>query len=88
MIFLPLVQYFVGIDWIKEGELAIQVNPKMNNGFEIDYVRMLNEALHEPDNFCHLEDLITIYFDKPYIRVNQQQDLLSIFLIAEIPEYS
>ena len=75
--------YFVGIDWIKEGELAIQVNPKMNNGFEIDYVRMLNEALHEPDNFCHLEDLITIYFDKPYIRVNQQQDLLSIFLIAE-----
>ena len=57
--------YFVGIDWIKEGELAIQVNPKMNNGFEIDYVRMLNEALCEPENYEHLKDLITIHFDKP-----------------------
>lgn len=75
--------YFVGIDWIKEGELAIQVNPKMNNGFEIDYVRMLNEALCEPENYEHLKDLITIHFDKPSIDISQQQDLLSIFLITE-----
>lgn len=75
--------YFIGIDWIKESELAVQVNPKMNNGFEIDYVRMLNEALCEPDNYNHLKDLITIHFDKPFIRVKQQQDLLSIFLITE-----
>lgn len=75
--------YFVGTDWIKEGELAVQVSPKMNNDFEIDYVRMLNEALCEPDNFSHLKDLITIHFDKPYIQISQQQDLLSIFLIVE-----
>lgn len=75
--------YFVGIDWVKEGDLAVQVSPKMNDGFEIDYVRMLNEALCEPDNYDHLKDLITIHFDKPSIRVNQQQDLLSIFLITE-----
>ena len=75
--------YFVGIDWVKEGDLAVQVSPKMNDGFEIDYVRMLNEALCEPDNYDHLKDLISIHFDKPSIRVNQQQDLLSIFLITE-----
>lgn len=75
--------YFVGTDWIKEGELAVQVSPKMNNDFEIDYVRMLNEALCEPDNFSHLKDLITIHFDKPSIQISQQQDLLSIFLIVE-----
>lgn len=75
--------YFVGIDWIKENELAVQVNPKMNNGFEVDYVRMLNEALVEPENFEHLSDLITIRFDKPAIKINQQQDMLSIFLITE-----
>lgn len=75
--------YFVGIDWIKEGELAVQVSPKMNDGFEIDYVRMLNESLSEPDNFDNLKDLINIRFDKPSIRVNQEQDLLSIFLITE-----
>ena len=55
----------------------------MNDGFEIDYVRMLNEALAEPDNMGHLTDLLTIHFDKPSIRISQQQDLLSIFLITE-----
>ena len=79
----PTCSYFVGVDWIKEEELAVQVSPKMNDGFEIDYVRMLNEALAEPDNIGHLTDLLTIRFDKPSIRISQQQDLLSIFLITE-----
>ena len=43
--------YFVGVDWVEQGKVAIQVNPKMNDGFEVDYVRMLNEALSEPDNY-------------------------------------
>ena len=75
--------YFVGVDWIKEEEVAVQVSPKLNDGFEIDYVRMLNEALNEPDNYKHLKDLLTIHFEKPSIRISQQQDLLSIFLITE-----
>lgn len=75
--------YFVGIDWVKERELAVQVYPKMNDGFEIDYVRMLNEALCEPDSYEHLKDLISIHFNKPSIRISQQQDLLSVFLITE-----
>lgn len=75
--------YFVGIDWIKEKELAVQVSPKMNDGFEVDYVKMLNDALSERENFDHLQDLVTIHFDKTSIKVNQQQDLLSIFLITE-----
>lgn len=75
--------YFVGIDWIKENELALQVSPKMNDTFEIDYVRMLNDAMCEEENHQHLKDLITIKFDKPSIKINQKQDLLSIFLITE-----
>lgn len=75
--------YFVGIDWIKENEIGIQVSPKMNNGYEIDYVRMLNDALCEKENYEHLKDLVTIKFDKPSIKINQKQDLLSIFLITE-----
>lgn len=75
--------YFVGVDWLVEKELAIQVNPKMNDGFEVDYVKMLNDSLCEQENFEHLKDLITIYFDRPSILINQQQDLLSIFLITE-----
>lgn len=75
--------YFVGIDWLRENELAVQVCPKMNDGFEVDFVRMLNEALLEPENFGHLSDLLTIRFDKPSIKVSQQQDVLSLFLITE-----
>ncbi len=75
--------YFVGLDWLAEKELAVQINPKMNDGFEIDYVHMLNDALCEPENFEHLKDLITIRFDKPSIQIKQQQDFLSIFLITE-----
>lgn len=62
--------YFVGLDWVKEGKLAVQVCPKMNDQFEIDYIRMLNEALEESENFDHLKDLVTIYFEKPPIRIN------------------
>ena len=75
--------YFVGVDWVEQGQVAIQVNPKMNDGFEVDYVRMLNEALSEPDNYDHLRDLVTIDFNKPAIKIRQQRDVLSVFLVTE-----
>ena len=75
--------YFVGIDWISEGNVAVQVSPKMNNGFEVDYVSMLNDALSDPKNYEHLSGLVTIHFSKPSIKVQHQQDLLSVFLVTE-----
>ncbi len=75
--------YFVGVDWLKEQELAVQVSPKMNDGMEIDYVKMLNDALCDEENHGHLEDLVTIKFDKPSIKIQQDKDLLSIFLVTE-----
>lgn len=75
--------YFVGIDWIKENELAVQVSPKLNDKTEIDYVRMLDDALCEKDNLGQLKDLVTVRFDKPSILIDQKDDRLSIFLIAE-----
>lgn len=75
--------YFVGIDWIEKGKVAIQVNPKMNDGFEVDYVRMLNDALLESENYDHLQNLVTIHFNKPSIKIPQQIDMLSVFLVTE-----
>lgn len=75
--------YFIGVDWVKKGELAVMVEPKLNHQREIDFVKMLNDALCEPENFRHLQDLVTIKFDQPSIVINQQQDLLSVFLITE-----
>lgn len=75
--------YFVGIDWVEQGKVAVQVNPKLNDGFEVDYVHMLNDALSEPANYDHLQHLVTIHFNKPSIKVHQQHDVLSVFLVTE-----
>lgn len=75
--------YFVGIEWVEQGKVAVQVNPKINDGFEVDYVRMLNDALSESANYDHLQHLVTIHFNKPSIRVQQQRDVLSVFLVTE-----
>lgn len=76
--------YFVGVDWVKKGDVAVQVSPKMNaDGCEVDYVRMLNDALSDPENLQQLEGLVSIRFYEPPIRIRQKDDLLSIFLITE-----
>lgn len=77
--------YFVGVDWMSEGTLPIYVYPKQNidKNTEVDYLNMLNEALQERENIDHLSDLVHIDFDKQYIKISQQQDMLSIFLVTE-----
>jgi 5-methylcytosine-specific restriction enzyme subunit McrC len=76
--------YFIGVDWVIENRLPVYVQPKQNNETtEIDYLKMLFEALEEPENFEHLDDLCEIYFDKPAILIEQNQDLLSPFLIVQ-----
>lgn len=75
--------YYIGACWLKENEQAILVSPKLNANEEIDYIKMLNEALQDPANFEHLQDLIFIDWKKKSIPLTQQKDLLSIFLITE-----
>lgn len=77
--------YFVGVDWVDiDKDLKIHVQPKLNKeSLEVDYIGMLLEALQEPENFKHLDDLVYIDFHKPYIPITQKQDLLSPFLIAQ-----
>lgn len=76
--------YFVGVDWLVENKQAIYVHPKMDGGeVEIDYLGMLQSALHEPQNLDHLDGLVQVDFEKPYIEITQKQDLLSPFLIAQ-----
>jgi McrBC 5-methylcytosine restriction system component len=76
--------YFVGIDWIVENQLPIYIQPKLNKeSKEIDYIGMLLEALQESENLNHLEDLVQIDFHRPYILIEQKEDRLSPFLIAQ-----
>jgi 5-methylcytosine-specific restriction enzyme subunit McrC len=76
--------YFVGVDWIVENELPIYIKPKLNNEkSEVNFVKMLFEALQEPENLNHLDYLCEINFDKPTIKIKQTQDLLSPFLVVQ-----
>lgn len=76
--------YFIGVDWIVENKLAIYVKPKLNKqNIEIDYLRMLFDALETPDNFEHLDGLCEVYFNKPTIEITQGKDLLTPFLIVQ-----
>ena len=78
--------YFVGVDWVDKNhkDKAIYVQPKQNDTCkEIDVMKMLFEALQEHENYKHLSDLCKIDFvDQPII-IEQKQDLLSPFLIAQ-----
>ena len=76
--------YIVGVNWIVKGKLPIYVKPKLNNDItEVDYLSMLFEALKEAENIDHLDNLYTIDFNAPLIKIEQQQDILSPLLILE-----
>lgn len=75
--------YFVGVDWMEDGK-AIYVAPKQNNEeLEIDYLKMLMDALQEEANTKHLDELFEVDFDKPFISIEQSQDLLTPLLIYQ-----
>ena len=76
--------YFVGIDWFVENKLSIYIQPKLNKDrSEVNYLKMLFDALEEPENFNHLDHLCEIHFDKQTIKVKQTQDLLSPLLVIQ-----
>lgn len=76
--------YYIGVDWIGDSSLSINVQPKLNTeDEEIDYLKMLFEALQEPNNFKHLKNLYTIDFNAPLIEIEQHQDKLTPLLLLE-----
>ena len=75
--------YFVGIDWVTD-EVAVQVRPKVEGEDDyIDYLRMLTEALKEPENTEHLDGLLTIDFNAKPIPLEEKEDMLSPFIVAQ-----
>ena len=75
--------YFVGVDWVTN-EVAVQVRPKVEGEEDyIDYLRMLTEALKEPENTEHLDGLLTIDFNAKPIPLEEKEDMLSPFIVAQ-----
>ncbi|MBE6245319.1 MAG: hypothetical protein E7108_07375 [Bacteroidales bacterium] len=81
--FLLKTSYFVGIDWVTD-DVVVQVRPKVEGEEDyIDYLRMLTEALKEPENTEHLDGLLTIDFNAKPIPLEEKENMLSPFIVAQ-----
>ncbi|SIT96755.1 McrBC 5-methylcytosine restriction system component [Epilithonimonas bovis DSM 19482] len=77
--------YYIGLDCFPNLGANIYIEPKINNEEkQVNYVQMLLESLKEPENFEHLDGLISTKFDEDWIEIdNHLQPLLTPFLIAQ-----
>jgi len=77
--------YYIGLDRFSKLKLPVYIQPKLNNeDYQLDYIKMLLEALKETENFDHLEGLVLVKFDDPWIEIaNELLPELTPFLIAQ-----
>ncbi|STD06689.1 5-methylcytosine restriction system specificity protein McrC [Chryseobacterium carnipullorum] len=77
--------YYIGLDCFPNLGANIYIEPKINNEEkQVNYVEMLLESLKEPENFEHLDGLISTKFNEDWIEIdNHLQPLLTPFLIAQ-----
>jgi len=77
--------YFIGVDWLIEKKLSLYIAPKLNKDDQlINYLFLLFNALKDPEIFKkYTDNLFEIKFDKPYIEIEQSQDLLTPLLIVQ-----
>lgn len=75
--------YYIGVDWINENQ-AIYVEPKLNrDAMQTDYLQMLFSALSHPEIANETDELFEIKWDKDYISIDSQQDLLTPLLVVQ-----
>lgn len=86
--------YFIGVDWVHEGKLAIYVAPKLNTKLlleegdwhsikETDYLNMLFSCIKHPEVSKEIKELFEIKWDKPEIIIEQKKDLLTPLLVVQ-----
>jgi 5-methylcytosine-specific restriction enzyme subunit McrC len=79
--------YFIGLAWLRPWNKPIMIEPKVNtdSGKKVNHIKMLTEALTEPENLNHLDDLTEIHFNQDWIEVEGDHDMeLTPFFIGAI----
>ena len=71
--------YYIGIDWIKENESYIAVEPKIEN---LDYVKMFVHCLHHSEISKFIKDAYHVDFEKPQIETQNASWDLTPFLVV------
>jgi len=71
--------YYIGIDWIKEKESYIAVEPKIEN---LDYVKMFVHCLHHSEISKFIKEVYHIDFQKAQIETQNANWDLTPFLVV------
>jgi 5-methylcytosine-specific restriction enzyme subunit McrC len=75
--------YYVGADWLRTGQVAVKVEPKLNGATNgIDHVRMLFDSLKRPDLAKFAGRLYTLDTEAPFIALPRRNDLLTPLLVG------
>lgn len=78
------MSYFIGADWLVKGQQAIYVAPKISESDkQVDYLGMLHSCLTHDTIAKNTKDLYHIKLNEPFIKINQQLDLLTPLLIIQ-----
>lgn len=77
--------YYVGLDILPKLHLPVYIEPKLNNDrLQVDYIKILLDALKASENFDHLDGLIEIKLEKDWIEIKSNlKPILTPFLIAQ-----
>ena len=78
--------YFVGANWLIEDKLPILVEPKFNiadKEVELDFIKILFEALKNTAHKDYLDHLVFIDYDKPPIAIDQKDDILTPLMVVQ-----
>lgn len=71
--------YYIGIDWLKENESYLAVEPKVK---DLDYVKMFVHCLNHPEISKFLKDVYHIDIKKPQIKIQNESWDLTPFLLV------
>jgi 5-methylcytosine-specific restriction enzyme subunit McrC len=75
--------YYVGAAWLRPGEVAVQVQPKLNEeGRNLDHLAMLFACLNNAEVAPHLGELYELDLEAPPVMLPRQDDLLTPVLVA------
>lgn len=66
-----------------DSETGNELEPKETDLVEVDVIRMLFEALQEPEVRDHTQELFEIKFDSPWIPLTRKQDLISPLIMIQ-----
>jgi 5-methylcytosine-specific restriction enzyme subunit McrC len=77
--------YYIGLGWLRPWDKPVLIEPKVNSDSKkLDHIKMLVEALKEPENLNHLDGLMDIHFDEEWIPVEGDYEVsLTPFLVAQ-----